>query len=395
MDDFEAIQNSIKKIEPEEDEPDFDKIIATLKDAERELVYNATMNHRPSFAEPSTWRRGALVISVEGETIQVGSQTVLGIGMLGYLITIENTAFPNTLRVRFSTMTPKNESILTSEHGNIERVIESPLSISGSNAINPQGFMVDRNNGIRILEDGDLVLVSRTGIFAGMNGWELARKMEEKWREAEYKADEIQEAYQRTVAEFDRKEQEVSDLKLEISDLQEKEIEYHNSIVKAEALTEDLKRILLSYKEKIPSLAEQNQTLMDENNRLVSDILNTIKRLQTTVLKMENIHLAYTMESSIPEELMKSTKEVEKERLENIGLIKESEENENDSENGKEGESQPEGTGGEFSGGETGEGENKENEGIGGNTLPIEEQDGKFKKLVNGAKNLVHRGDTK
>jgi|GEM_PF-4010858 len=387
-DGFNDVESAINKISPEE-EVDFDHIIETLNEAENEIVYNATMNHRPSYAEPSIWRRGALVVSVEGETVQVGGQTVMGIGLLGYLVTIENTSFPNTLRIRFSTLTEKNESILTSEHGNIERVIESPLSISGTDAINPYGFIVDRKNGLRILEDGDLILVSRTGIFAGMNGWELARKMEEKWRDAEYKADEIQEAYERIVAEFDRKEREVTELKLEIADLQEKEIEWQNRIVKAEAIMEDLKRILLSYKNKIPTLAEENETLMNENYRLISDVIGTIKKLEATVLKMESIHLAYTMESSIPEELMETTKELERDRLEDIGLIKERESDEERIEGSSEDKHEPEGFGGYSSGGQASEGENKEGQGIGGSFIPAEKKDG---KIINAFKKIAGKG---
>lgn len=377
------VKEVIEKIPSAEEEVDFNTIRESLTEAERAVVYESQMNHRPSFAEPSLARRGAVVISVEGETIQVGGHATTGIGTLGYLISIDNTAYPNTVRVRFSTLTDRNRMILESEHGNIERVVESPLSISGTDAINPHGFIVDRKNGLRILEDGDLVLVSRTGIFAGMNGWELARKMEERWREAEYTVGEIQEEYEKLVAEFDRKEREITDLKLDIADLQEKNIDYQKRLTEAYQKAEDVERILISYKTKMPSLAKQNERLMNENAEIIAKVLNAVETLKTSVLKFETVNLAYTMESKIPQELIESTEKGEKERLMEAGFIEE-EEREADEErveSNKGSEQRTEGTGGKLAGGQTSEGENQEGAGFGGSPLPIEESHSPLSRL--------------
>lgn len=366
------------------DVADFTDILDKLDMAEQEVQLAKTEKYRPSFSEASYARRGAFVISVDGEFMQSGGKTISGRGFLGYLIEITDTPKPEYMRIRFSTPDIRNSKILTSPRGNIEKVIEDPLSLVGADAPNPDGFLVKRKTGIRILEDGDLVLVSPSGIFAGSNGWAVAKEWQEKYRDLLYEYYSIQETYESLVSEHDRTEQEVMEEKNHIADLQEKEIWYQNTLTQAKAELEDMHRILINYKSMLPSLSEQNMTLQTELENMISNVVNRVHKLTTSVLALETTEYAYMVQSKLPAEVGMSVIKQEKERLKDAEII-EGDIDEKSEDSTKGSGTGDMGTGGNTSGGKDNGKQDKESGGKGGNpSVPASRNEGTLKKAIRG-----------
>lgn len=299
--------------------------------------------------------------------------------------------------MRFTIPTEQALRKLKSRRTTIEEIkdLEHPLSLSGSDAINPHGFLVKKKDGIRVMERGNLVLVSRTGIFAGENGWKVAKEWQEKYRDLLYELYAIQEAYEDSITERDRLENELREIQNEIADLREKEIWYQDRLTKAQAEVEDVQRILTTYKAKLPALAKENQTWMTEWENILEDVSNRLTKLTTTVLKLESTAHAYMVQSQLPQDIIESAIKQEKERLRDAEIIggEEGEESEEgDEESGGSGEGTGRsGDGTQEYGKQTGEGRQGDNS----SALPSSRNGGYLKTAEEKIKRLARLDEDK
>lgn len=116
---------------------------------------------------------GAPVISVEGEEYQMGAKIYRNVGFLGYWVMFEEMMdgwrlwFTTPEGMRFDTrgIPIKNQDYIL-----------HPLCAGGE-------YIVPKDGGITILDEGRLILISRTGLLRGEGGWALAQKYANKYRE--------------------------------------------------------------------------------------------------------------------------------------------------------------------------------------------------------------------
>lgn len=116
---------------------------------------------------------GSPVISVEGEEFQQGIRTYRNVGFLGYFINMEELI--DSWRLWFTTPTGMKFDRRGYPIKNQDYVLH-PLCAEGQ-------YIVPKDGGINLLDDGNLILVSRTGLLKGEGGWALAQKYAQRWRE--------------------------------------------------------------------------------------------------------------------------------------------------------------------------------------------------------------------
>ena len=115
-------------------------------------------------------RFGARVISVEGESWKEGMNITQGRGMLGRFIKSEE--FNDLLKITFTTQ----RGLFVGDSDTLlppEKRTQHPLS--------KDGFYVQKDGGFMTLDEGYLLLLSRSGVFAGGGGYTKAREIFEKY----------------------------------------------------------------------------------------------------------------------------------------------------------------------------------------------------------------------
>lgn len=133
--------------------------------------YKSPMRERMSLQNGTFY--GATVVSVEGESFWQGAYLQRGAGFLGWWVSMEEVmeewriffTTPNGMRFDSRGVPVKNQDFTL-----------HPLCAEGT-------FIVPKNGGIVILDDGHLILLSKSGLFRGAGGWELAQEFQAKYRD--------------------------------------------------------------------------------------------------------------------------------------------------------------------------------------------------------------------
>ena len=162
---------------------------------------NKVMRERLEFQQMIFY--GAPVISIEGEEFQQGARVYRNVGFLGYFINMEE--FVDSWRLWFTTPTGMKFDRRGYPIKNEDYVLH-PLCADGQ-------FVVPKDGGITLLDDGNLILVSRTGLLRGEGGWALAQKYAQRWRE-------LMVAYQQKSSRIEELSQYVDQINSENSRLQ-------------------------------------------------------------------------------------------------------------------------------------------------------------------------------
>jgi hypothetical protein len=155
---------------PDMEEDNFEKLGDAVNDRIKAVTQEAVSDTQGEFDDIDNlgdiFRPGARVISIEGEAWKEGMIKVEGRGRLGWLTGVDE--WFDGFRIKFvkkyfyqhsKRPLPRKERI------------PHPLSM--------RKFYVPREGGVMVLDDGALVLVSKTGLFRGQGGWAQARH----WRE--------------------------------------------------------------------------------------------------------------------------------------------------------------------------------------------------------------------
>lgn len=135
-------------------------------------------------------RRGAYVVSVEGEEYEVGNQVVEGRAFLGRLIGVERT-FGGYL-LYFSHGNEGWDEI--GERRGRPRHTLHPLCVDG-------GFFVPED-GIKVLDAGNLILVSKYGIFGASGYSELADQYRQRYMQVYQAYVDLKNEYEQKIGQL-------------------------------------------------------------------------------------------------------------------------------------------------------------------------------------------------
>lgn len=189
-------------------------------------------------------RRGALVISVEGENWEEGlGNMATGRCRLGYFVAAKE--FYDGYLIKFT----KPEGFFhrgTRTPLQSHRRIEHPLS--------KKGFTVPRHGGILTLDNGYVLLLSKTGIFAGRGGYRQANYFRKKWIHEGYRVNELEDRLQQTTTQL--KEAESQNLRLMGSkdDLTHRAMRTADSAARAKDAYVELREDMLSLRSHLESV---------------------------------------------------------------------------------------------------------------------------------------------
>jgi len=115
-------------------------------------------------------REGAWVISAEGEGWREGLNATEGRGKLGRFYKSEE--FNELVKVTFT----KPNGLYVGDS-----TVLLPMNKRIQHPLSKAGFYVPKEGGYITLDDGWLLIVSRTGIFTGKGGWGKARELHDKY----------------------------------------------------------------------------------------------------------------------------------------------------------------------------------------------------------------------
>ncbi len=146
-------------------------------------------------------RRGAFVISVEGEEfIGWGNKKYEGVGFLGRLIGLERYLDGYLLYFTYGNegWDERGERLGRPNH------IKHPLC--------ENGYFVPED-GLKILDYGDVILISKTGIFSGESYSELAKKYRERYLKVYQMYFDIKQKYEELIGQNQTLAEELNVLK--------------------------------------------------------------------------------------------------------------------------------------------------------------------------------------
>lgn len=180
-------------------------------DAQRTLTSKSLISgmHKSPMRERMEYQNcqfyGATVVSVEGENFWQGAYQQRGAGFLGYWISMEEVldawrvyfAPPGGMRFDSRGVPIKNQDFVL-----------HPLCANGD-------FLVPKKGGIAFLDDGHLILLSKSGLFRGEGGWEIAQEYQAKYREILNENSSLSMRLEQVESELDGAQQTLSESEIQ------------------------------------------------------------------------------------------------------------------------------------------------------------------------------------
>lgn len=222
-------------------------------------------------------KKGAMVISVDGESEDKGSQMNFEkISYLGRFVGMKMVN-PYFYRVYFTTRNGYYESKATK----VERIrkIQHPLS--------RKGFLVPARSGIKVFDKGLMVLVSRIGIFEQIDGYKIASQHLRDLVKERQRSDHYQNLHEEAVIKLDTMSEELHDTYLRNVSMGEQVrtlMQAKTELTKQRETAEGMLKSMKSKTEMSVDVLEHTRRLFEEElskyTRYISDVLLTIERAE-------------------------------------------------------------------------------------------------------------------
>lgn len=258
-------------------------------------------------------KKGALVISVDGEG---DDDTALmqfeKISYMGRFVGMKMVN-PHYYRIYFTT---RNGYFYENSKNVRDRLIQHPLS--------QRGFLVPAKDGMRILDKGSVLLVSRYGIFSQVEGYQQASKFQREAVKEKGRSQHYMSLHEEAVIKLDTLQEEIDNLYLRNISLGETVRELQG--LKAELVRQ--KERAEGFAKNLKAKAEYSQDVLEHNRRQLEEEMSKFSRYISDILMVierQEIEDSYrAMRSSHPT----LTKDFEKQLLhkwQKEGIMKENE----------------------------------------------------------------------
>lgn len=218
-------------------------------------------------------RFGAYVCAIEPMQWDMGmGKLVEGRLRLGRYIKSEE--FNDAIKVTFTTpdglFYPNSDAVLPTE-----RRVEHPLS--------KIGFYIPKEGGWLTGDEGWLLLVSPTGLFAGRGGWEKARELYGKWSYEVNQNHQYHERLQAVTNQLKHSEDQMMILQASKEDFQLWAIEQQQKYLRANDVLLQIKEINMSLQSQVESLSWTKSHQDNVIKKELTDLDNAVREVTMLV----------------------------------------------------------------------------------------------------------------
>lgn len=229
-------------------------------------------------------KKGAVVISVDGESDDEGAkQKFEKQSYLGRFVGIKMVS-PDYYKILFTT---RNGYYYDGTQNVRQRLIQNPLS--------SKGFYVPARNGYRVLDKGNILLVSRDGIFAQSEGYKQASRFLRDLSKERQRSDFYMSKLDETTIRLESAQEELNGMYLRNVSLSEKLRELNN--IRSELITQRERADGMA--KNLKAKAEYSQDVLEHNRKQLEEEVSKFSRYVSDVtLQIERINLEDTLRAT-------------------------------------------------------------------------------------------------